>query len=195
MNSISQSVNQFMQRSQYIPQQVMSAVQANYNTFVQSQVGRTVNAMRHKLNHYWDPDTITRITTLDGFQQSGDGMSRWLMTDPRLREMRNSQAISGWKDTYVDPTPNAVGVKHRDYRLLNSGQILHPEGKKPLMRRYIEPWGDQVALTTHDKVAIKLSLATINDYLDDGEDDPTSEWNSTINVPDNGVLPKRYVMK
>lgn len=126
-------------------------------------------------------DMIESLTTISQLQTAQSQMQGWLMTNPVLRQAWYDGKIEGYSDTYVDPEPGRVGHEQQAYRhLMNGVFVPHEEASYQYslyFDRVSEP--DQM-LTLRQVAAIVESWEAAEQALEEGEQDPTSQYGASL---------------
>ena len=139
---------------------------------------RRVEALARKFRHSWDTDDIKYISDIGGLQQARPTMQRWLMADPVIRELRNSQLINGYSDTYEDWQPKAVGEEHEDFRIATDGFLMETSDGGHECNNYTLENDEE--LTFSEQVDISLAWSTQRQIATARREDPTSPFNDRM---------------
>jgi hypothetical protein len=192
MAYIQQGINQYMQAAPQAPSYVRDWVTEGYERFRESDLGRSVQAIRYKLRNFWQADAIRPMWDVGDIQQAPPTMQRWAMAHPATRELYHEGRIEGYGEQYHDPQPNAIGVEQYDYRRATTGvvmpkytlQELEDDGDLKQVEQYSNHYekylGNDAILAHLDKAAIQITWGTQDAAIEEGRSDPTSQWNSTI---------------
>lgn len=193
MEYIQQGVNAYLQTATQAPTYIRDRVMAGYERFRETELGRQVQAIRYKLRNFWQSDAIRPMWDVGDIQQAPATMARWVMAHPGMRELYHEGRIEGYGHHYHDPAPGIVGQDFYDYRRATTGVIM-PEftvqqlegGDTETVRRehytnhYERLIGSDQVLAHLDKAAIQITYRTLDEALEDGRADPSSQWNGTI---------------
>lgn len=129
----------------------------------------------------WDEDDMRPLRTLEDFQFAKPGMQRWMMANPRLRQLQRQGRISGWAGSYFDHSPKVEARKHHDWRLIMSGMEQQDENGETVFITYMDealPGDEQLHFS--DKKIIRSNWEELEHLLDTQRKDPTdtegSDW-------------------
>lgn len=162
MSSVTGYAREFFQQAQNL-----------YGMVSASDAAMVLRNLRSKKEDSWSFD-IAPLTNLEGLQTANPYMQRWVMAQPELRQRYLYQEVEGYGKSYKNHHGDAVGERHLDYRLVMDGVVTHDEsqfGYKTYYNNLAE--GDR-ELTVFEKVDILRTWNAVQEYLDAGEDDPTS---------------------
>lgn len=132
-------------------------------------------------NRTWDEDSIRPLRTLEDFQFAKPQMQRWMMANPRLRQLQRQGRIGGWAGSYFDHSPKIDPRKHHDYRKVMSGLEQEDENGETVFITYMDEElpGDSPLYFT-DKKIIRSAWEEMEHLLDTQRKDPTdtegSDW-------------------
>lgn len=189
LDYLRQGVDRYIQQARAIPNlpsYIAESVMSSYNSFRSLNMGHHVQALRSKIHNYWEADVIRPVTNVHDMQQLRPNMARWVMAHPGMRELYHEERIEGYGKHYVDPAPGVSGEAFYDTRRAVEGVIrplYSPEGefKGQGTRHYVETLiGSDRVLSHLEKSAINITWGAIDENLEEGIYDPSSEWNGTI---------------
>lgn len=136
-----------------------------------------IQALRNltaKTDNVWNSNVIHSLTTIEQLQTAAPIMQRYIMAQPELRKMYLNGEVEGYADSYENLHGDRTGIRHYDYRRVTDGIVTATEEYAVFNNFYeVIPDGD-VELTLYQKVDILRSWNTVNDALDEHEEDPTS---------------------
>lgn len=126
-------------------------------------------------------DMIESLTSISQLQTAQSQMQGWIMTSPVLRQAWYDGKVEGYSDTYVDSEPGRVGHEQQAYRHLMNGVFLPHEEASYQYNLYFDRVSevDQM-LTLRQVAAIVESQEAAERALEDGEQDPTSQYSAMI---------------
>lgn len=126
-------------------------------------------------------DMIESLTTISQLQSAQSQMQGWLMTSPKLRQAWYDGKIEGYSDTYVDPEPGRIGHEQQAYRHLMNGVFVPHEEASYQYNLYFDRASDyDQMLTLRQLAAIVESQEAAERALEDGEQDPTSQYGASL---------------
>ena len=127
----------------------------------------------------WNQQHISHLHTLDQLQAAPYVMQRYLMADPMIRKMYNSNQLDGYSDTYVDPYDRCAPKEHYDYKIVTDGMMVE-EGDDLVVYNYIDDLfeGDR-ELYFFEKTAVMNSWKSMHAAIANG-DDPTDVYGGYI---------------
>lgn len=154
-----------------------------FNSFDLRALDRKLDAVKRKVRHAFDEDTIRPMSRIGEFQQAGINRQRWLMTNVKARRLYNADRMYGWRDTYVDVEPGRIGEDQRDYRCVVNGIArTNAEGY-----RYFEQFFDVVdedkreELKFDEQVTIMdVMWVNLEAIIAQGKDDPSDKANGSL---------------
>lgn len=139
----------------------------------------------HRVATYFDEDVIKPLIDLSALQDPPASMIRWLMANPRVRKLHQSGGCAGYGEVYTDLEPNAVGFGHSEYMVVMNGLEQTDEDGELSFTTYHDV-EELVAdhnlpkLDMHEQVSIVESWGVMNKLLDEGYDDPTSQYGEIL---------------
>jgi hypothetical protein len=162
MNTVTTVAREFFNQAQNLYQMVSS-----------SDAMMMMRNLKAKAENTWAFD-IVPIQTLEGLQTANPYMQRWIMAQPELRQRYLNQEVEGYGESYKNYHGEAVGESHYDYRRVMDGVVTYDD-KSFGFKEYHEaiPEGER-ELTVFEKVDVLKIWNTVQYYLDEGEEDPTS---------------------
>lgn len=123
-----------------------------------------------------NPEAIRYLNTVQDFQTAPLTMVNWIMTDPVLRKHYHNGYAECWSDTYVDLYPHETGENSAAYMLLNNGLFMEDEQNGWKYFNYGNIVEGFEPLTIYEVDAIKLAQARLAKLIEQGEEDPTSQY-------------------
>lgn len=183
MQYVNQTIDRFSSYASSIPTAIGQMVMDKHRELMDTGLSRKVEAIRHKINNFWEEDCIRPLPTVGDIQQAPDSMVRWIMANPTIRNYYHEERVEGFGERYIDREPEYVGKDQYDYRRVMDGMVVvDKETKQASYSNFHEEYiAEDVVLTTIEKATIKMAWDTINDNIDEGDiSDPTSEWNGVI---------------
>ena len=126
-------------------------------------------------------DMIESLTRISQLQAAQSQMQGWIMTSPVLRQAWYDGKIEGYSDTYVDPEPGRIGHEQQAYRQLMNGVFVPHEEASYQYSMYFDRASDpDQFLTLRQVAAIVESQEAAERALEEGEQDPTSQYGASL---------------
>lgn len=137
-----------------------------------------IQALRNitvKQDSMWNTNNVYQCSSIEQIQTANPVMQRYIMAEPRLRDMFFKSSVEGYADSYTNFHGDAIGVKHYDYRRVVDGMLMEQPDETYQVSTFYEeiPEGDS-ELTLHQKVDLLRTWNLVNVALDANEMDPTS---------------------
>lgn len=158
---VSESANRFLERSQSLRERRDS-----------SDIRRMARAIKERVNHFWQEDTIRSLTRVEDIQNAPRTMERWVMANPNVRTRVRQGILDGYNLSYEDEDPEATPERHIDYKRVMDGSWED--------EHYVQYWDErledeELKVSFQDKMAIKSTWA-ISDVGLSERRDVTSKW-------------------
>ena len=174
LSQFSQSLNdagrRFLEGTRQIYEQVNSSEAVH--------IARTALRAAKGIFH---PNHIAPLTTLTALQDARPVMQRWIMAQPDLRQLYQSQQCAGYPDVYYDLYPRDCGESHYDYRRVMDAMVQeNAETGEWFVRYYPDDLveGDR-ALLHGEKVDI-LSTWDVVQLFIDAKEDPSNPFGGKL---------------
>lgn len=183
------STLQFMQNSiANVTQTVSAASQAFYQKaqdvyefFNGHEAMRRARAAVNKAGHAFTADDVRYLQSLASIQNAKPQMTRFIMSEPVVRQMWLDQQIEGYDGQYLDTEPGCIGDTHTEYARTMQGMIVDgDDGVSHYSLYYGLEHPDELELDIEEQVDIMNTWDRVRHYLDRGEQDPTSVWGSML---------------
>lgn len=183
-----QTTSWLADRSSALRESMGSAALNWFNTaksFVQIiDTSSAIQAFRNitsKQESVWNTNNIHQCFTIEQLQTANPVQQRYIMAEPRLRDMYLNNSVEGYGDSYINHQGDAVGIKQYDYRRVTDGIMLEQPDETFEVNVFHEivPDGDK-ELTLHQKVDILRNWNLVNVALDAAEMDPTSQFGNML---------------
>lgn len=183
-----QTTSWLADRSSALRESMGSAALNWFNTaksFVQIiDTSSAIQAFRNitsKQESVWNTNNIHQCFTIEQLQTANPVQQRYIMAEPRLRDMYLNNSVEGYGDSYTNHQGDAVGIKQYDYRRVTDGIMLEQPDETFEVNVFHEivPDGDK-ELTLHQKVDILRNWNLVNVALDAAEMDPTSQFGNML---------------
>lgn len=183
-----QTTSWLADRSSALRESMGSAALNWFNTaksFVQIiDTSSAIQAFRNitsKQESVWNTNNIHQCFTIEQLQTANPVQQRYIMAEPRLRDMYLNNSVEGYGDSYTNHQGDAIGVKQYDYRRVTDGIVLEQPDETFEVNVFHEiiPDGDK-ELTLHQKVDILRNWNLVNVALDEAEMDPTSQFGNML---------------
>lgn len=126
-NYLQQQIQQLGPVMNSFGERLMGAVQTSYD-FVTDQL--TQMGLKHELQSQGlgvVDNYFVELPDWEAMQQANLTMQRWVMAQPDVRDLYQSQDIDGYSDEYVDLDEGGIGESHYDYRRVMDGVITDGE--------------------------------------------------------------------
>lgn len=142
-------------------------------------------AIGRKLFSFWESDDcIIPLTSLVDLQFPPQNMIRWLMANPKVRDMYHQKMVAGYDENYTDLAPGESGEAHLDYRMVMHGMEYEDKDGDVCYTSYEdvfdEPENSVEFLSLSERLDIVEAWDLTNKYLDLMEDDPTSQYSGML---------------
>lgn len=145
-----------------------------YTTITESDAVQALRNLTAKSDLSWKGNNIHLCTGIEQIQAANPVMQRYIMAEPRLRDMYLHDSVEGYAGSYQNYHGNAIGVNHYDYRRVTDGIVMvHDEHVE--WNHFVEniPDNDK-ELDLFEKADIIRTWNLVNVTLDAAEMDPTS---------------------
>ena len=167
-------------------QGIFQAATNLYQKYASDDAVRLAQAALRKVQNIWQPDIVYSMCDIGQFQQAQMTMIRWIMANPTVRQMYHRNEIDGYSDQYVDAQPDVLGEEHYDYRRAMDGYVVindhagedEPEWHADSYFEDLHP--DDGDLSLEDQTFIQESWNNICALIAQGQEDPTSRFNSRL---------------
>lgn len=174
------TVNWLGQRNESIMSTVTTAAQnffqqaqTLYSMVSSSDAMMLMRNMKAKAENTWAFD-IVPIRNVAELQTANPYMQRWIMAQPDLRQRYLNQEVEGYGESYVNHHGDTFGEAHYDYRRVMDGVMTYDDTQYGF-KHYMEATPpEERELTLFEKVDILRTWQTVQQALDDQEEDPTS---------------------
>lgn len=170
-------------------QNVQAPVLNAYQNMMQTSMFQTfredamqhLRAMGRGLVNAFQPNGVYELYTIGELQHANHVMQRWIMACPEVRTLYHKQEVDGYSDTYVDRSPNSVGLDHYEYRRVTDGITMdHGTGDYERYRWTEDLLHADDNLTFDEQMSIIYTWSKVQDYISKGKDDPTSRFNNAL---------------
>ncbi len=177
----SQTTNWLNQRSEALMSTVSATTQNWFNkarTFYTSiSESDAIQALRNlsvKADVSWKGNNIHMCNSIEMVQTANPIMQRYIMAEPRLRDMYLNQSVEGYAGSYENHHGDALGVAHYDYRRVTDG-IVMIQDEHAIVNEFYELIPDtDKELDIFQKADVIRTWNMVNRALDTAEMDPTS---------------------
>lgn len=150
-----------------------------YQTIDSSTAMQLLRNIGAKVSDVWNNNSIGYLHEIEKIQTCSLVMQRYVMAEPRLREMYLDQRVEGFDGKYENIHGNVIGKDHYDYRRVMDG-IVSMESDDFKVTEYYEDTGDDHQLTFYERVDIINTWNRINYWLDQNQEDPTSIYGNRL---------------
>lgn len=145
-----------------------------YQTISESDALQALRNLTAKADTSWMGNNIHYCNSIEQIQTANPIMQRYIMAEPRLRDLYLNDSVEGYAGSYTNYHGTAVGVNHYDYRRVMDGMGIVTDTHLEWNDFYeIVPEEDK-ELSLFEKVDIIRTWNLVNRELDAHEMDPTS---------------------
>lgn len=145
-----------------------------YQTITESDAVQALRNLTAKADQSWMGNNIHFCNSLEQIQTANPVMQRYIMAEPRLRDMYLNDSIEGYAGSYENFHGNAIGVNHYDYRRVTDGILMVSDTSMEWNDFYENIPDNDKELSLFEKVDIIRTWNLVNVALDAHEMDPTS---------------------
>lgn len=145
-----------------------------YQTITESDAVQALRNLTAKADVSWKGNNIHFCNNLDLIQTANPVMQRYIMAEPRLRDMYLNQTVEGYAGSYENYHGDAIGINHYDYRRVTDGMLLVKDDHFEWNDFYENVPDNDKELTMFEKVDVIRTWNLVNIALDENEMDPTS---------------------
>lgn len=131
---------------------------------------------------FFSGNVISRLESIEDCMNASVQGQRYIMANPRIRQMRRDMLCNGFYDTYDDEDPNAPTPQHHiDYRRAMNGVVVWNETDVDdvRVRHYSSSDDEDSALTALQRHIIQANWG-FQDVLIDHKLDPTNRTGGKI---------------
>lgn len=131
---------------------------------------------------FFSGNLISRLESIEDCMNASVLGQRFIMANPRIRQLRRDMLCNGFYDTYDDEDPNAATPeRHLDYRRAMTGVVLleSKDVDDVRVRYYSSSDDDESALTALQRHIIQANWG-FQDALLDAKIDPTNRTGGKI---------------
>lgn len=160
----------------------MERAREAFESFDMESVERGLRAVKRRLTGRWTENDVRPLFTMGDLQQANVRMQRWLMTSPLARKMAAKDRCWGFRDSYVDLEPGAVGERHTDWKRVHNGQAVTDEEGNTHFVTYFDALDENghEQLQHDEQRDIIESVDCLEFFLSLGKDDPSSQSNGSL---------------
>ena len=160
----------------------MERAREAFDSFDLEAVERGLRAVKRRLTGRWTGNEVRPLFTMGDLQQSNLRMQRWLMTSPLARKMATKDRCWGFRDSYVDLEPGAMGERHTDWQKVHNGLAVTDEEENTHFVTYLNALDDdgREELQLDQQNDIIASVNCMEFFLQLGKDDPSSQSNGSL---------------
>ncbi len=145
-----------------------------YQTISESDAVQALRNLTAKADTSWMGNNIHFCNSIEQIQTANPIMQRYIMAEPRLRQMYLNQEVEGYAGSYENYHGSAFGVQHYDYRRVTDGMVMVNEEGFEWNDFYEELPDNDRELSMFEKADIIRTWNLVNVALDAHEMDPTS---------------------
>jgi hypothetical protein len=154
-----------------------------FDSFDLHALDRKLDALKRKVRHAFDDDSIRPISRIGQFQQAGLNMQRWCMANTKTRRLVAADRMHGWKETYIDVEKGRFGEQHSDYRRVVNGLAATDEHGHTTFTQYMDCYDADYReeLKFGDQTLIRdVIWANLEAIIAEGKDDPSDRNNGSL---------------
>lgn len=154
-----------------------------FNSFDFDRIERKISAVRRRVTHMFDRDEITWMSSIGKFQQAGPIQQRWLLANPRIKQLAERELLRTWGNEYPIPNKGRYGDDDPDYRAVMNGMYQTDADGNDLFVIYPDAYSDdgRGVLSFEEQTILKDSMwANFIAYVDEGLDDPSDPENGSL---------------
>ena len=146
-----------------------------------SELYRNTLSSFRRLRNRGRYDGVCQLTDIGALQNATRHMQKYLMSGKKLRQRYRDRMCEGYRGSYVDSQPNAIGHTDRHYRLIFDGVSIH-NAKLNCGEAFTYGLSkeDRNELTVQERGDIRISIAACEQALVKGLDDPSSVTNAIL---------------
>lgn len=151
-------------------------------SFNLSAMRQRLDNLQDKLNFRWRDDRPRLLCNLAEFQQAGPYAQRWLMINPRLRQLKHRNRCDGWAGSHLDDTHGRWGRDDDDYRTVMNGAQIRADDEETHYVTYLNQLDEhgEEAMSAGEKHIHRRNSEVIDMFLDIGYHDPSSPVGGTL---------------
>jgi hypothetical protein len=175
------TTNWLQQRSEALMNTVSTNTQtwfnkarAFYNTISESDAVQALRNLTVKADVSWKGNNIYHCSSIEMLQTANPIMQRYIMAEPRLRDMYLNQSVEGYEGSYENFHGDALGVSHYDYRRVTDGIVIAHDDHYVINEFHENIPDTDRELDFFQKADVIRTWNMVNRALDASEMDPTS---------------------
>jgi hypothetical protein len=164
-------------------QTFLSNARTIYDNLNGSYAMQLARAAINKVGNMFTRTDIHEIREIDRMQNANLIMQRYIMANPEVRGMFQSQLCNGYSDTYVDMEPGKIGENHYDYRRVMNGIVKEDKADdgEYMSSYYLDELAEGDRELMHDEqVSIMKTWEEISYLMKHGKSDPTDPLNGSL---------------
>lgn len=176
-----QTTNWLQQRSEALMNTVSSTTaswlnkaRTFYTTISESDAMQALRNLTAKSDLSWKGNNIHFCNSIEQLQAANPIMQRYIMAEPRLRDMYLNQSVEGYAGSYENYHADTIGLSHYDYRRVTDEIVMVNETGYEFNKFYELIPDQDKELEFFEKVDIIRTWNLVNQSLDANEMDPTS---------------------
>lgn len=174
------SVTNYVEQVKNVAPQFAAKIQQGYNDIINSDTVKQIVNLKNRMFAQWQYNEITSLHTVEEIQQAPDEMVRWIMANPKIRELYIDDRLSGYDNSYIDKYLG-VGKDHYDYRRVTENIIMLDEDGSASYTHYYEHIDDKKdILSVINKSKILSTWDAINTLIEESNCDLTSRTNGLM---------------
>jgi len=153
---------------------------ADAQSYIRDGIRNRIEQLNHMARGWYSGSMINRLDTIEDFMNSNVQSQRYIMANPRVRQLRRDMLCNGFYDTYDDEDPNArTPEDHIDYRRAMDGVVVFGKDDEARVRHYSSTDDEEPSLTALTRHIIQMNWGRANYFLDQ-KIDPTNRTGGKI---------------
>ena len=145
-----------------------------YQTITESDAIQALRNLTAKEDVCWKGNNIYLCNSIEQIQATNIVQQRYIMAEPRLRQMYLNQEVEGFAATYNNVQGEAIGMKQFDYRRVTDGMLLVTEDSMQWTDYHENLPEQERELELYERADMIRNWNLVNICLDKAEQDPSS---------------------
>jgi hypothetical protein len=158
------------------------ALRESSESYVRDNIRGRMEQLASLGKGFFSGNIISRLESIEDCMNASLQGQRYIMANPRIRQLRRDMLCNGFYDTYDDEDPNAPTPEHHnDYRRAMNGVVVWDEsgGDDVRVRHYSASDDEDSALTALQRHIIQANWGFQNVLVDE-KIDPTNRTGGKI---------------
>lgn len=145
-----------------------------YQTITETDANQALRNLTAKMDMSWKGNNIFLCNNIQQLQSSNPVQQRYLMAEPRLRQLYFDQSCEGFAGSYNNLHGEAIGINHYDYRRVTDGMLLVTDNQIEWTDFHEAIPDNDKELELYEKADMIRNWNLVNIALDANEMDPSS---------------------